>query len=104
MKFNPIEKVARNDACSTCKANKFMNHRLQESLKDIINKMRMEYSYQKRKMEMQKEEIMALKTKCKHSEEAVAYYKKNTMSNEGEKSVNYYKKKQPSQEQSVCKP
>lgn len=99
MEFNPIEKAVRNDACPACKANKFMIHRIQESLKDIRSEMRMEYSYQKRNMEMQKEEIMALKTKCKHLEEAVTYDKNNTMSNEGENSINYDKKKQPSQEQ-----
>lgn len=58
----------------------------------------MEYSYQKRNMEMQKEEIMALKNKCKHFEEVVTYFKNNTMSQEGENSVNYDNKKQPSQE------
>ena len=46
-------------------------------------------------MEKLKKETMDLKTKCKHLEEAVAYYKNNTMSNEGEKSVNYDKKNQP---------
>lgn len=103
MEFNPIEKATRNDACPACKANKFVIQQLQESLKDVRNKMRMEYSYQKRNMAMQKEEIMALKTKCKHLE-AVAYYKNNTMSNEGENSVNYDKKNQPTQGQSVYKP
>lgn len=55
-------------------------------------------------MAMQKEEIMDLKTKCKHLEEVVAYYKNNTMRNEGENSVNYNKKNQPTQEQSVYMP
>ena len=45
MEFNPIEKEARNDACPACKANKCMIQHLQESLKDVRNKMRMEYSY-----------------------------------------------------------
>ena len=99
MEFDPIEKAARNDACPACKANKFMINRLQESLKDIRFEMRMEYSYQKRNMEMHKEEIMALKTKCKHLEEAVTYFKNNTMSQDGKNSANYDKKKHPSQEQ-----
>jgi len=86
MEFNPIENAARNDACPACKANKFMIQRLQESLKDDKNEMN---SYRKRNMAMQKEEIMALKTKCKHLEDVVAYYKSNSMNNEGENSVNY---------------
>lgn len=55
--------------------------------------MRMEYTYQKRSMEIQKEEIMALKNKCVHLEEVVAYIKTTTMSQEGENSVHHGKKK-----------
>jgi len=54
MEFKPIEKAARNDACSACKANKLVIQHLQESLKDVRNEMRMEYSFQKRNMAMQK--------------------------------------------------
>jgi len=73
MEFNHIEKEDRNDLCQTCKGNKIMMHWLQQYLKDLRSEMRMEYSFQKKNIVSQKEEIMALKTKCKHLEEVVEY-------------------------------
>lgn len=55
-------------------------------------------------MAVQKEEIMALKSKCKHLEEAMEYYKNKTMSSEGENLVNNNNMNQASQEYSVYKP
>lgn len=101
MDFNPIEKEARNDGCATCKANKFMINRFQDALQDLKSEMKMEFSYQKKTMESQKVELIALKNKCVHLEEAVAYIKSSTLSQEGENSVHQGKKQHSYQEQSV---
>ena len=39
----------------------------------------LEFSYQKRNMESQKAKILALKNKCVHLEEVVAYIKDSTL-------------------------
>jgi len=100
MEFNPVEKAIRNDSCATFKANKFMISRLKETIQGLRSEMKME-SYQKKNFENQKAEIIALKNKCVHLEEGVAFIKNSTLIQEGENSICQGKKQRSYQEHSI---
>ena len=66
--------------------------------------MRMEYNIHKQNLVTQQHEIKDLKTKCKFLQEAVKYYRSNTMSSEGENSANNNNMTKVAQEHSVNEP